>query len=78
MFSGWATARNVGVHGHDGEHATQRLILPEGGVTLNGRVIVEGTNGPATPEADPILREKGALVVPDKLANVGDVTVSYF
>ncbi len=41
-------------------------------------VVVEGANGPVTPEADMILAERGTLVVPDILANAGGVVVSYF
>jgi len=40
-------------------------------------VIVEGANGPTTFEADTILRERGAHVVPDILANAGGVICSY-
>ncbi len=42
------------------------------------RLIVEGANGPLTPEADRILAEKNVFVVPDILANAGGVIVSYF
>ncbi|WP_456695094.1 Glu/Leu/Phe/Val family dehydrogenase [Aeromicrobium sp. P5_D10] len=42
------------------------------------RFVVEGANGPTTPEADRILAAKGTLVVPDILANAGGVVVSYF
>ncbi|MBK9201421.1 MAG: Glu/Leu/Phe/Val dehydrogenase [Candidatus Obscuribacter sp.] len=45
---------------------------------LNCKIIVEGANGPTTPEADVILHDKGVIVVPDILANAGGVTVSYF
>lgn len=45
---------------------------------LNTRIIVEGANGPTTPEADDILTAKGVIIVPDVLANAGGVTVSYF
>ena len=45
---------------------------------VRARIITEGANGPTTPEADAILRDKGIFVVPDILANAGGVTVSYF
>jgi len=45
---------------------------------IRARVIVEGANGPTTPEADEILARRGVTVVPDILANAGGVVVSYF
>ena len=45
---------------------------------VRARVVVEGANGPTTPEADQVLSDAGALVVPDILANAGGVIVSYF
>jgi glutamate dehydrogenase/leucine dehydrogenase len=45
---------------------------------LRCRIVVEGANGPTSPEADQELHEKGVLIVPDILANAGGVTVSYF
>jgi glutamate dehydrogenase (NAD(P)+) len=46
--------------------------------SINCKIVVEGANGPTSPEADKYLQEKGVLVVPDILANAGGVTVSYF
>jgi glutamate dehydrogenase (NAD(P)+) len=45
---------------------------------VRARVLVEGANGPTTPEADEILQDNGVFLVPDILANAGGVTVSYF
>ncbi len=42
------------------------------------KVIVEGANGPTTPEADAVLQQRNIFVIPDFLANAGGVTCSYF
>ena len=42
------------------------------------KLIAEGANGPTTPEADQVIRERGIFLIPDFLANAGGVTCSYF
>ena len=58
--------------------ALENQITEANAAKVKAKVIVEGANGPTTPEADPILLDNGVLVVPDILANAGGVTVSYF
>ena len=58
--------------------AIQNVITEEIAGQIKAKLIIEGANGPTTPEADSILNEKKILVVPDILANSGGVTVSYF
>uniref|UniRef100_UPI00286B4B41 Glu/Leu/Phe/Val family dehydrogenase n=1 Tax=Armatimonas sp. TaxID=1872638 RepID=UPI00286B4B41 len=58
--------------------ALQNQITGENASRVRARYIIEGANGPTTPEADKILNDKGIIVVPDVLANAGGVTVSYF
>jgi glutamate dehydrogenase (NAD(P)+) len=58
--------------------ALERVIDADIAKEVKAKIIVEGANGPTTPAADEILRQKGVTVVPDILANAGGVTVSYF
>jgi glutamate dehydrogenase (NAD(P)+) len=46
--------------------------------SVRARILAEAANGPVTPEADPILRDNGVVVIPDVLCNSGGVIVSYF
>jgi glutamate dehydrogenase (NAD(P)+) len=58
--------------------AREDQITKNNAPNIKAKLIVEGANGPTTASADPILEEKGILVVPDIVANAGGVTVSYF
>jgi glutamate dehydrogenase (NAD(P)+) len=45
---------------------------------VRARILAEAANGPTSPDADPILADKGVVVIPDILCNAGGVIVSYF
>lgn len=58
--------------------AISAQITEDNADKIKAKLIVEGANGPTTPHADHILSDKGAMIVPDILANAGGVVVSYF
>jgi glutamate dehydrogenase (NAD(P)+) len=58
--------------------ALENQITEQNAGRISARFIVEGANGPTTPEAEKKLNKKGVVVVPDILANAGGVIVSYF
>jgi glutamate dehydrogenase (NAD(P)+) len=58
--------------------ALENQITADNASAIRARIIVEGANGPTTPEAHRQLHERGVFVVPDILANSGGVTASYF
>ena len=58
--------------------ALENQITAANAGRISTRLVLEGANGPTTPEADDILTANGIVVVPDVIANAGGVTVSYF
>jgi glutamate dehydrogenase (NAD(P)+) len=58
--------------------AKEDQITHQNAGRIKAKIICEGANGPTSANADPVLLEKGVLVIPDILANAGGVTVSYF
>lgn len=58
--------------------AMEMQITKHNAARVQCRLLAEGANGPTTPEADIILRDKEIFVIPDILANAGGVVVSYF
>jgi glutamate dehydrogenase (NAD(P)+) len=58
--------------------ALENQITWENAPRIKAKIVLEGANGPTTPEGEKILEEKGIFIVPDVYANAGGVTVSYF
>jgi len=58
--------------------ALEAQITARNAADVRAKIIVEGANGPTTPEADLLLGERGTIIVPDILANAGGVVCSYF
>jgi glutamate dehydrogenase (NAD(P)+) len=58
--------------------AKENQITIKNAEAVRARIVSEGANGPTTPKADDVLKDRGVLVIPDILANAGGVTVSYF
>ncbi len=58
--------------------AVDSVINERNADRVKALIVAEGANGPTTPEADVILRDRGVTVIPDILCNAGGVVVSYF
>jgi glutamate dehydrogenase (NAD(P)+) len=58
--------------------ALENVLTAENAPRIQARIILEGANGPTTPEAEAVFRARRRLIIPDVYANAGGVTVSYF
>ena len=58
--------------------ALEKVLTVDNAARIQTKLIVEGANGPTTPEADHLFAKNGIAVIPDIVANAGGVTVSYF
>lgn len=58
--------------------ALEGQITAERAQRIQTRLVLEGANGPTTPDGEAVLADRGIVVVPDVIANAGGVTVSYF
>ncbi|MEC5385136.1 Glu/Leu/Phe/Val dehydrogenase [Uliginosibacterium sp. H3] len=83
--AGFAGADSIAAE--DFWNVSSDILIPaalEGQITearaaqLKTKIVLEGANGPTTPAADRLLKDRGVTVVPDVIANAGGVIVSYF
>ncbi|HEY2149797.1 MAG TPA: Glu/Leu/Phe/Val dehydrogenase [Vicinamibacterales bacterium] len=58
--------------------ALENQITIDNAPGIRAKVVIEGANGPTTPDAHHHLHQRGVFVVPDILANSSGVTTSYF
>ena len=58
--------------------ALEGQITAERALHLQTKIVLEGANGPTTPDGEAVLADRGIIIVPDVIANSGGVTVSYF
>ena len=58
--------------------AMENQITQENAPHIQAKLIIEGANSPIRPEADRILEDRGVIIIPDVLANIGGATVNYF
>ncbi len=56
----------------------QITLANVGKISKKVKILLEGANGPTTPDADEVIKQRGIFLIPDFLANAGGVTCSYF
>ncbi|MBO6794073.1 MAG: Glu/Leu/Phe/Val dehydrogenase [Balneolaceae bacterium] len=58
--------------------ALESQITAENANKVKAKIIAEAANGPVTADAHEMMKERGALIIPDTYMNAGGVVVSYF
>ncbi|HUF47480.1 MAG TPA: Glu/Leu/Phe/Val dehydrogenase [Vicinamibacterales bacterium] len=58
--------------------AIENVITEENAPRIKAKIVLEGANGPTTPDGEALLEARNVMVIPDIYANAGGVTVSYF
>jgi len=58
--------------------ALESQITGENAAKVKAKIIAEAANGPVTADAHELLKQRGALIIPDTYLNAGGVVVSYF
>jgi len=79
-FEGGREITNDGIFALDVDFlvlAALENAIDRNAYSVKAKVIVEGANGPVTPEGDRIVTRKGTFITPDISTNLGGVFVSY-
>ena len=79
-FEGGRDITNDGIFALDVDFlvlAALENAIDRNAYSVKAKVIVEGANGPVTPEGDRIVTRKGTFITPDISTNLGGVFVSY-
>lgn len=58
--------------------ALENQLNEKNALNIKAKIVGEAANGPTTTEAHEIIKNRGALIIPDNYLNAGGVTVSYF